>query len=98
MARAAAPMFSGLRVATRTTKRRFETEPPARDFRSIRTPQLRVSLEANPRNSMRFRSNESCPIHQSLFCCGRERLLKRELYDPVFSVSRIHIIHILESG
>src|SRR5438093_10138161 len=55
-------------------------------------PQLRLSLEASPRDTMRLLSNESCPIHQSLFCCGRERSLKKRTLDRVFSASKTRII------
>ena len=40
---------------------------------------------------MRLRTNESCPIHQSLFCCGRVGLLKRRLYGAAFSALKIRI-------
>src|SRR4029077_3833472 len=49
---------------------------PAR-LLSVRQPFPVVSISpANQRNAMRLRTNELCPIHRSLSCCGREFLPK----------------------
>ena len=31
---------------------------------------------------MKLRSNEPCPIHRSLFCCGREQMRKQTRLQP----------------
>ena len=41
---------------------------------------------------MKLRRNEYCPIHRSLFCCGREQTKKDGSHGLAFSVSKIHII------
>ena len=41
---------------------------------------------------MKLRRNQSCPIHRSLFCCGREPLPKKRTVRPVFSALKTHII------
>jgi hypothetical protein len=41
---------------------------------------------------MKLRSNEFCPIHKSLSCCGRETLSKTKLVNSQCSESTTLII------
>ena len=41
---------------------------------------------------MKLRRNEYCPIHRSLFCCGREQAKSSGSHGLVFSASKIRII------
>ena len=41
---------------------------------------------------MKLRRNEYCPIHRSLFCCGREQAKQGGRHGLAFSASKIHII------
>ena len=40
---------------------------------------------------MKLRRNEYCPIHRSLFCCGREQAKKRR--QPRLGVQRVEDLH-----
>lgn len=40
---------------------------------------------------MKLRRNEFCPIHRSLFCCGREQVRKKRRFQ--FGVQRIEDPH-----
>ena len=48
-------------------------------------------LSLRPRNAMKLRPNESCPIHRSLSCCGREPVIRSRFLHP--GVRRIEDAH-----
>lgn len=47
---------------------------------STNSPRQLLSLR--PRNAMKLRPNESCPIHRSLSCCGREPVVRTRVLHP----------------
>lgn len=60
-------------------------KPPS----STNSPRQLLSLR--PRNAMKLRPNESCPIHRSLSCCGREPGVRSRVLHP--GVRRIEDPH-----
>jgi HNH endonuclease len=54
-------------------------------------PASRDQCNSHWSNPMKLRRNEFCPIHRSLFCCGRERALKDRRFQ--LGVQRIDDPH-----
>jgi hypothetical protein len=46
-----------------------------------------MPVDSLRRDSMKLRKNEFCPIHRSLFCCGREH--SKKVRKLLFGVQRI---------